>query len=375
MKCVLISCFDNYEVRIKPVEEIFKKKGYECEYITSNFDHIKKRQYSINANTNVKQINVPKYKRNLSFMRIFSHYIFSRKVYKYLQESNPDLIYVMLPPNSLARFMALYKRKNKVKLIFDIYDMWPETFPYNRGSLFLKYPFCIWKQLRDKYLNDADNIITECNLYTKKLPNFPFTVIYPSKKMIISKVECNLDRKFVELCYLGSINNIIDINFIIDILSRINYLKPVKLHIIGDGEQRERFLKMLEEKDIETIYHGKVYDLDYKKNIFDKCMFGINIMKESVCVGLTLKSLDYFQLGLPILNNIKQDTSEFVEYYGAGLNVSRLNMELIAEKIIKLTLDDVIKMKQSTIKLFQENFTVTILEDRVNGLIDNHKEI
>jgi hypothetical protein len=53
-------------------------------------------------------------------------------------------------------------------------------------------------------------------------------------------------------------------------------------------------------------------------------------MKDSVCVGLTMKSIDYFQHGLPIINNIPADTTEIVEKYGVGLNVKEnISVDLI----------------------------------------------
>lgn len=45
-------------------------------------------------------------------------------------------------------------------------------------------------------------------------------------------------------------------------------------------------------------------------------------MKKDVLVGLTMKSLDYFKNGIPIINNINGDTWEFVENYGVGINTT-----------------------------------------------------
>ena len=57
----------------------------------------------------------------------------------------------------------------------------------------------------------------------------------------------------------------------------------------------------------EVFYHGKVFDSKEKNRIFETCHYGLNIMKDSVFVGLTMKSMDYFE-GLPIINNIQGDT-------------------------------------------------------------------
>ena len=43
---------------------------------------------------------------------------------------------------------------------------------------------------------------------------------------------------------------------------------------------------------VEIKYHGKVYDTDTKQAIFDGCHFGLNVMKPTVFVGLTIIRLD-----------------------------------------------------------------------------------
>ena len=43
-------------------------------------------------------------------------------------------------------------------------------------------------------------------------------------------------------------------------------------------------------------------------------------MKDSVKVGLTIKSIDYFCYGLPIINTIKGDTWEIIEQKQVGIN-------------------------------------------------------
>ena len=46
-------------------------------------------------------------------------------------------------------------------------------------------------------------------------------------------------------------------------------------------------------------------------------------MKDSVKVGLTIKSIDYFSYGIPIINNIKGDTWKIVEDKNVGINFNQ----------------------------------------------------
>ena len=117
-------------------------------------------------------------------------------------------------------------------------------------------------------------------------------------------------------------------------------------------------------------YHGKVYDPQEKQYIFDKCQFGLNIMKNSVCVGLTMKSIDYFQAGFPIINSIKADTWDLVEEYNIGFNLSENNIEEIANEIVKMNIRDIANMKDNTQRIFNELFSVRAFTTKLNKIFD-----
>jgi glycosyltransferase involved in cell wall biosynthesis len=145
--------------------------------------------------------------------------------------------------------------------------------------------------------------------------------MYWPKEMDAPELEWTSDPDVLTAVYLGSVNHIIDIDGIVDLLSRVKKKMKVKLHIIGDGENRDRFLAALDAAQIGYEFHGFVYEEAEKRKIFARCDFGINMMKSAVCVGLTMKSVDYFCYGLPIINNIPGDTWALVEKFDAGVNV------------------------------------------------------
>jgi glycosyltransferase involved in cell wall biosynthesis len=365
MKCVFVCCFDLYNLRIKPIEEFLISKGYDCYYITSDFDHIKKKKYEVERESSI-QIKVPKYNKNISINRIISHFVFAREAYKEAKRLNPDLIYIILPPNSLVYYFSRFKRKNKlseVKLIFDIYDLWPESFPSKGAKTILSVPFKIWRLLRDNYISTADLVITECNLFKNALSNVLKDVntktlyLAKNKGCINNQAKLN-DLTNLHLCYLGSINSLIDIPVIKKLIEKINYKKPVFLHIIGDGESRDKLIEEVKCTGATVKYYGKVYNSLEKEEIFNKCHFGLNIMKDSVCVGLTMKSIDYFQAGLPILNNIEADTTKIVEELKVGFNIQNDSLEEIATKVVNLNSAEVEEMRFNTSKVFNDIFSI-----------------
>jgi len=374
MQAVCVSCFNYYDNRIKYIESFLTKKGYEVIYITSNFDHIRKVKYAINR-SNVIQIPTLPYYKNLSFQRLLSHYLFSKRVIDRINEIRPDLLYIIIPPNSLVKFVSRYVKKSHTTLIYDLYDLWPETFPSTKAKKLLAIPFKFWGKLRDKNIGAADVVFTECKLYQdrlkEQLSGIKTCTLYLTKEdtTIENSIDVTIDTDSVNICYLGSINNIIDISRIHKLLHAINKLKPVTLHIIGDGESREQFINTIRSSNINVNFEGKIFDEAKKKAIFDKCSFGLNIMKDTVCVGLTMKSIDYFQAGLPILNNIKADTEKIVENYEIGFNVNDENIDEIAKKVANFDKQKLSEMKIRTKRVFDELFSIAAFNNKLETVL------
>lgn len=321
-RIAIICCFETYQIRVSSILKYFKSKDYEVDVLHSNFKHSDK---SVNYEIDKKYITipVPKYSKNMSIKRLYSHYKFSRDVYKKLLDSNYTHVYAIIPPNYLAFYMTKLKTKRNIKLYFDLMDIWPETMPFDTFSE--SYPLKFWKNKRDKYLKYADHIVFECNLFktninTKDLEKKSST-IYLAKDVEHGYLQNNFIDNDLRLCYLGSINNIIDIDFIIKFMEKLSVYKNVILDIVGDGEKRSDLLEALNNRGLSYNYHGKVYDKSKLLEILSRCHFGMNVMKKSVKVGLTMKSIDYLYFGLPLINNIYGDTSEMIDKYKIGYNV------------------------------------------------------
>lgn len=115
------------------------------------------------------------------------------------------------------------------------------------------------------------------------------------------------------LCYLGSINHLIDIDQICKVINMVIATgKKVEFRIIGKGELKDALLRSAKETGALVKYYGPIYDREEKLKILGTCDYGFNIMKDTVAVGLTIKSVECFSMGIPIINNIKDNTWKFV---------------------------------------------------------------
>ena len=81
-------------------------------------------------------------------------------------------------------------------------------------------------------------------------------------------------------------------------------------------------------------------------------------MKDIVCVGLTMKSIDYFQAGLPILNSIYTDTVQITDEYKIGINIRDGNIVDVAAKVVNTDVAELLAMRENTHKMFNGLFSL-----------------
>lgn len=377
-KALLISCFDWYDRRLSPIEELLKNE-YDVTILLSDYDHVKKRKIQ-KQNQNCTYIHVYPYKRNISLGRIFSHIQFGQKVNSYIRKMQPDFIYLLVPPNNTAYYCTKYKKKvPQINYILDIIDLWPESMPIGRteNSFFGEK----WKDYRDTSLRYADAIFTECDLYKQILgkvlsgklvaTNYLFKNQTEEERQLVRKKISEKENKQIAksdkivLGYVGSINSILDINKIeqiIVVLKKAGF--DIECRIIGDGDHREQFLTMLRAVS-KVEYFGALFDEKEKIDILSECDFGLNVMKENVSVGLTIKSIDYLSYGLPLINNIHGDTWNFVEKNPIGINVSDNLKELVDE--IKTNSFS----GKAIYSFYEENFTREKFQDKVELILES----
>ena len=317
MKAVIVDTFNNYDLRTIFVYNRLKDLGYETTVLSSDFSHSQKQKIS-RSRDNTVFIDTKPYVKNMSLKRISSHLDFAQKVYEKIREIKPEVIYCLVPLNSLVAKIKKYALKNDVKVFFDIFDLWPESLPTANIIKKILYP---WKRLRDKNLSCSDAVFLECSYYERFLPNkCKYKTAYLCKAK--REVEYVHEGATLNFLYLGAINSIIDIENIVSLLSAIQQKRKVHLSIIGNGETKDYFKSQLQDARIEFTDHGVIYDDEKKDEIISKCHFGINMYKAGLCIGLTMKSLEYFCRALPIVSANIYDTKRIIEGNDCGFDVT-----------------------------------------------------
>lgn len=356
---VVLSGTNHYEERNKQVIEEYKKQNKKVLYLTSDFHHINKQQYVFDVE-GCKQVHVRPYYKNISIARLLSHGEFSFKAYFYLKQHRPDIVYTEIPNNSLAMSTAWYKKKYGCHLIFDIFDMWPEALPVKTGNPVVKFALSIWGAFRNLNLKHADKIFTECEYYQEILEKEGYTM--PMETKYLCQEDENLEIKttwseeHIHICYVGSINNIINAPLMIEFLDRLNHKRKVYFHMIGQGESKERIKQELEKRQVEVIDYGSIYDKHALQGIFNQCSFAINFLVPDIAIGITMKSVTYFRGGMPILNTVDGDTRKMVAERTVGVNVVIDKIDETIDTILQMEEAQIREMKKNARELFEEFF-------------------
>lgn len=331
-KVAIIDHTESMDGRVGLLKQFFEHKGFQADVIMSDFSHYKKEKIT-DKKAGYKYLHTIPYKKNLSLTRIASHVYFAKKVYKFLCKEDYDLVWVLLPPNYLLKEIVKAKRIKHFLLIGDVEDLWPESLPIHLRLIQKSFLFKQWQNLRNENLRYADYVVTECEAYLPYLKEYinldKYSTLFLAKNAV-KKIEFlpNRNNRILKIAYVGSINHIIDINVICKTVEDLSKFEKVEVIIIGDGENRQKLINSLNYlENVKVKYLGKIFDERKKQAILRECNMGLNIMKKSVVVGFTMKSLDYLKNGLFLINNIQNDTWNMVKDNGIGINVGSSDID------------------------------------------------
>lgn len=363
--------------RFHCIAERINKENANIEVITTSFSHRTKTPRNVtdeqknSLSYKLTLLYEPGYFNNVSVKRLYSHYIMGKSLKEYLNNrKKPDVIYCSVPSLSVAKVAANYAKKNNIKFIIDIQDLWPEAFrmvfniPIISDMIF--YPM---RKKADFIYSTADEIIAVSQTYAEralkvnkkcKKANVVFLgteLAYFDRLAEENKIE-NKPYEEIWLAYIGTLGHSYDLCCVIDALSLIKNKYNVKFIVMGDGPLRTKFKKYAEEQGINVHFTGR---LDYGKmvGILSSCDIAVNPIVKGSAGSIINKHGDYAAAGLPVLN-----TQECLEYrqllleYNAGLNCENNNPADLAEKLSYLCENADLRkvMGQNSRKLAEDKF-------------------
>lgn len=178
--------------RFFDIAKTLVNEGYEVECITTGFQHFKKEPRNKELILNqgypfkITFIDAPSYKNNIDFRRVYSNKKAAKnlKTYFSIHVTSYDVVYVSIPANNIASMITGICRKNKIPVVVDIEDLWPEAMSMIIKNRFLrKLLFHGFNKDAEETYRNADGIVGTSEDYTdrafkKRARNIPFETVY-----------------------------------------------------------------------------------------------------------------------------------------------------------------------------------------------------
>lgn len=380
---VIICISDTYLARGHILADFYAQHGESTLILTPDFSHSHKKIIE-QKEDGVMYLHHRRYSKNLSWQRIYGHIEFAKLARQVVEQIQPQRIHCLVPANSLAKQMDRYKKDHpQVELIFDINDLWPESLPIP-GFEYTPFSW-YWKNLRNHHVSRANHVFVECQLFhdvLQKQIGLDSNVLYWSRKGNDEQVDVSLlpelrtqEKPTLSLCYLGSANNIIDLAYMKEFLEQLSQKIKIDFHVIANGAKKQEMMDTLK-PFVHVIDHGLVYDAKQKQDIFRQCHFGLNMMKSSVCIGLSMKSIDYLEAGLPILNTLQGDLHTWIEQQNCGINLDRHQIEADITKVLHLVQDVKTqeRMRMNARTLFEEKLSLQAFYSRLETIYSSRQK-
>ncbi|MBB1509828.1 glycosyltransferase family 4 protein [Tessaracoccus sp. MC1756] len=340
--------------RYTTLATLLAEAGHEVEVVTSSFHHASKRQrdpdivHSVGG-YKVTLIHEPSYPRNVSLRRLRSHESFSRSVVRYLGRTPlPDVIYVVVPSLSLGDHVTSFAKKNRVKVVMDVQDLWPEAFAMAIPSRFLFRALSLPMMLQaNRVYARADALVAVSETYRARVVGKPAD--RPSLAVYLGLELDRFDRPTAEpvlvkpdgaiwLAYAGTLGRSYDLPTLIAACALLKARggDHIELIVLGDGPRRAEFEALAAQARVPARFLGFVA-YDVMASTLRESDIAVNPIDGRSEASIINKHADYLAAGIPMINS--QASSELIDLldrWNAGLTCQPGSPELMAEALAAL---------------------------------------
>jgi len=355
--------------------DTLSKKGHKVTWFTSTFYHQKKYQrfkkntvLSVKKNLNIFFIKSPGYKRNISFKRLWDHFLLVRRFDKVIQnEPLPDVILCSFPMIGFTYHSAQFAKKNGILHITDIRDLWPDVFlnympmiPLKFKQMVLKFHFQRAKNafkttdyitgLTDEFIQWAVKLADRERQPHDRVFPMAYLAVNPEVKEVSKAenklIEAGLNKKKFNISFIGTLSRQFKYDTIIEAARMLNTTDPDIVFIFcGTGDKLNELkdaAKMLEN----IIFTGWLNRAEIWQ-LMKISKLGLAPYRNlpNFTLNLPNKPIEYLSSGLPILSSIDGILGKTIRENRCGIVYDPDNPEELIE-IVKNLYKNPGKLKQ-----------------------------
>ena len=374
---------------------------------TSAFDHFKKEFVTekdsgirINDNLQIRLFKGCGYKSNISIRRFADQNLLAKKMLREMRASSdkPDIIVCAVPPIELAAACVSYGAENKVPVLLDLRDMWPDIFvdhaPRPLRGLVRLLLSPMFRQAK-KAFGGASALIgiteefVEWGISKAGRPrtsldasfSFAYNTVPPSAADIARAsgfwdgLGVRAGDGVFRICFFGALSRQFDIPTAVR-ASGLLRERGVKAQFVicGAGDKLEDF-KRLGAGNPDILFPGWI-DAAAIYALMRRSSAGLAPLPDRYDYLATInnKSVEYLSAGLPIISCPAKGTLfNFLEKNGCGWSFNYGDAERLAAIVAGL-IKDPEKVKQGSVNAaaaFEADFT----SENVNGRMLDHLQL
>ena len=333
------------------------EKGHNVLWWASAFDHFKKdwvfkkdTEIEISKNYKIKALKGIGYEKNISLSRFIDHRIIAYKFKKIAPfMPKPDIIVASTPSYDLSYQAVKYAKKNKIPVIIDIRDRWPDIFLNFFPSKLQKFvKLLLFNDFRmiKKTIMEADALVSMMGSlldwglrYANRNKRDTDRVFYLGCKKVLNvqkvlnpELVIKLDGKFV-ISYISTFSNFNNPEILIDCAKRLQNNKDIIFVLGGDGP----LYKYIKERttDLTNVFMLGWLNQSEISSILQHSKIGI-IPTPFLVEAFPNKVFTYLSSGLPIISAFQGELKDIIEKYKIGFYYPPNDVDALVNCILKL---------------------------------------
>lgn len=383
------------KLRTAYLAEKLVQRGHDVLWWASAFDHFKKcwlysddTELTLHQKLRIKALRGLGYKRNVSLSRYVDHRFIARKFRKAAPRlPKPDIIVASMPSHDLAYEAVTLAAKNRIPVLVDVRDQWPDIF-LNQFPFLLKSLARI--ALRKDYMMTKKALRLATGIISVSTDFFEWGLTYASREQtwkdkvfylgykrgtsgvqqskIIDKTLRNLKDKFV-ISFIGTFAEYHNPSILVECADKLKDNNNIHFVLAGDGQLMPK-MKELSVQLSNLTLTGWLNQVEIDA-LLTQSDIGVCTTNQTAYL-FPNKALAYFSAGLPIISAFQGELKEIAEKHHIGLYYPPNDVSSLVACIEKLYKDTGLyrMMSERVCKAFNEMFDADKIYDEYSRHIE-----
>lgn len=298
-----------------------------------------------------------------------------------------DVVFIyQLSPVMMARAGLRFAEKHGLRTVLYCLDLWPESLAaggVSRGSLMYR----LYKGVSRRIYRKIDTIFVTSeefrDYFVEKLgidrEKISFLAQYAESIFIYeSSAGPKEEKDTVDLMFAGNIGKAQDVETIIRAAEILRENKKLRFHIVGDGTDAERCIKLKEDLGLENVvFYGRRprEQMPRLYSLADAMLISLSPDPE-ISRTVPAKLQSYMAAGKPVIGAIGGAGAKVISASGCGFCAPAGDSAGLARCIdLFIACEDRDKLSANAKKYYNENFRSSIFFERLVKALEGKKSV